>query len=158
MNSRFGTLSAVLLAAIAMTPRPADASGSDPATCSTNGVAVNIEVQDLRNTKGELAVTIYGDRAEDFLAPGRKLVRKRLPVTGLTTRACLNVPGPGVYAIAVYHDENGDRRFGRTMLGLPAEGYGFSNDAPTLIGLPSFSDARFPVPAGGVHQTIHMRY
>ena len=31
---------------------------------------------------------------------------------------------------------------------MPAEGYGFSNDAPTTVGLPSFGDVRFTAPAG----------
>lgn len=158
MSSRFGSLSLAMLLAMGLVPGPVGAIGSDPAACAANGVPVNVEVRDLRNTNGELTVTIYGDRAEDFLASGRKLARKRLPITGSTTLACLTVPGPGVYAIAVYHDENGDRKFGRTAFGLPAEGFGFSNDAPTRVGLPSFADARFTVAANGGHLTIHMRY
>lgn len=119
---------------------------------------MEVEVTGLRSTGGNLTVTIYGGRPEDFLAPGRKLARKRVPIPAATAEACLDVPRPGTYAIAVYHDEDDDHDFDRSLLGLPAEGYGFSNDAPALVGLPSFGDARFEVPADGLRLTIRMRY
>ena len=52
---------------------------------------------------------------------------------------------PGTYAVAVYHDENDNHHFDRTLLGLPAEGYGFSNNVKPLFGLPSFASVTFPV-------------
>lgn len=148
---------AMLLAALLA---PADSSAARLAVpeCDATGIPVNVEVHGLRSADGNLTVTIYGDRSEDFLAPGRKLARKRVAITGATTTACLTVPGPGGYAIAVYHDEDGDRDFGRSFVGLPAEGYGFSNDAPALVGLPSFRDARFEVPTTGGQLSIRMRY
>lgn len=149
---------AALLLAALLAPIEATAAPLAAPQCEASGIPVDVEVHDLRSTAGNLTVTIYGDRAEDFLAPGRKLARKRVAITGATTAACLTVPRPGGYAVAVYHDENGDRDFGRTLIGLPAEGYGFSNDAPALVGLPSFGDARFEVPAGGRKLTIRMRY
>lgn len=136
------------------------AKGTTPeaASCGDEGIPLHVEVHDLHSTAGNLTVTVYGDRPEDFLAPGRKLDRVRVPVTGSETTACLAVPEPGTYAIAVYHDEDDDHDFDRTLLGLPAEGYGFSNDAPALVGLPSFRDAKFEVPADGSRLTIRMRY
>ena len=140
-------------------PMNLSAAGThDPHDCEADGAFVNVEVIDLKNTNGNLTVTAYGDREEDFLAPGRKLLRKRVDITGSTTTVCLAVPKPGTYAIAVYHDEDDDHDFDRTLIGLPAEGYGFSNDAPALAGLPSFSDARFEVESSGRHLTIRMRY
>lgn len=150
-------LAALLLAAM-LAPAESSAAPLAAPECEPAGIPVSIEVHELRSTAGNLTVTIYGDRADDFLAPGRKLARKRVAITGATTTACLTVPRPGGYAIAVYHDENGDRDFGRTIIGLPAEGYGFSNDAPALVGLPSFRDARFEVLATGGKMTIRMRY
>jgi uncharacterized protein (DUF2141 family) len=71
---------------------------------------------------------------------------------------CIHVPAPGIYGLAVYHDANADRRFDRNMLGLPAEGYGFSNDAPTLFGLPRFSAVRLNVPRDGFSTNVRLRY
>jgi uncharacterized protein (DUF2141 family) len=65
------------------------------------------------------------------------------------------VPG-GVYAISVIHDENGNGKLDKRMM-LPAEGYGFSRDAPVRFGPPSFKSAEFTVNAPQ-QLTIRMRY
>ena len=49
----------------------------------------------------------------------------------------------GEYAIASYHDENGNGKLDTNALGLPEEGYGFSNDARGMFGPPKFSEAVF---------------
>jgi uncharacterized protein (DUF2141 family) len=43
-------------------------------------------------------------------------------------------------------------------LGLPKEGYGFSNDAKTLLGAPSFSAASFPYDGQNLELTIGLNY
>jgi uncharacterized protein (DUF2141 family) len=51
---------------------------------------------------------------------------------------------PGTYALAVIQDEKMNGKLDTNWLGIPAEGYGFPNDAKDMLGLPSFSAARFP--------------
>ncbi|MEE1610647.1 DUF2141 domain-containing protein [Microvirga sp. CF3016] len=51
---------------------------------------------------------------------------------------------PGSYAIAVFHDINGNGRLDRSFIGLPNEPYGFSNDVGRR-GPPSFEAARIVV-------------
>ena len=112
----------------------------------------------MRSAAGRMVVTVYGDEAGKFLAPHGKLLRERAPAAAPTTRVCFRVPGPGVYAVAVYHDEDGDGHFNRDWRGLPSEGFGFSNDAPTPIGLPAFKAVRIAVKADGAPLRIHLRY
>ena len=68
------------------------------------------------------------------------------------------MPSPGVYAVALYHDENANQKFDRTGIGLPAEGYGFSNNPGTLAGLPSFRSVRLGVARSGLTTRITMKY
>jgi uncharacterized protein (DUF2141 family) len=63
----------------------------------------------------------------------------------------------GRYAISLFHDENGDGRLGKALM-VPSEGYGFSRDAPVVMGPPSFAKAAFVVDGGEQHQAIRMRY
>jgi uncharacterized protein (DUF2141 family) len=51
---------------------------------------------------------------------------------------------PGRYAIAIFHDLNGNGVLDRNIIGLPSEPYGFSNDAGRR-GIPSFSGAQVTV-------------
>ena len=82
----------------------------------------------------------------------------RVPARAGTTRVCLNLPATGVYAIGVYHDANANRRIDRTVIGLPAEAYGFSNNPRGLLGLPSFSRVRLTVPRTNMQTTISLTY
>ncbi len=65
---------------------------------------------------------------------------------------------PGTYALAIYHDENENREFDRGFLGIPLEGFGFSNGAPVFFGPPDFADAAVAVPGKGARITIRMIY
>ena len=66
---------------------------------------------------------------------------------------------PGEYAIAVFHDENGNDDLDRNVFGIPSEGTGASNDAHNMFGPPSYDDARFQLPDATLHrETIHIRY
>lgn len=64
----------------------------------------------------------------------------------------------GTYAIAIYHDSNGDEQLNRGTFGAPIEGYGFSNDAPADIGPARFGDAIFLVAGHETTIQIQMRY
>lgn len=122
------------------------------------GPRLRVVVTGARKVAGNVTVTIYGPRPELFLARRSYLARQRILLQASSMEACFALSTPGDYAIAVYHDENNDHDFNRTLIGMPAEGYGFSNDAPTTVGLPSFGDVRFTVPAGESRMTIHLRY
>lgn len=119
---------------------------------------LKVDVSGLKSAKGQVAVTVYPDVPGRFLAPGGKLARVRTPAITPVTRACFHLPAAGVYAVAIYHDANADRDFNRTLIGLPAEGFGFSNDAPTETGLPSFKSVRFRTTPGETTIRIRMRY
>jgi uncharacterized protein (DUF2141 family) len=109
---------------------------------------LNVRVTSVPLAKGQMAVTVYPDDARRFLAPKGRLLRVRPPATAPVSNACFNLPGPGFYAIAVYHDVNADSDFNRTIIGLPAEDFGFSNDPSTATGLPAFRAVRFRVAPG----------
>ncbi len=125
-------------------------------TATTGAAKLTVRATGLHSADGEVAFTVYPDDKRRFLAKGGKLLRARVPARAPVTVACFWLP-PGHYAVAQYHDENGDHDFNRTLF-APKEGFGFSNDAPTSIGLPSFTATRFAVPAGGATINMLMRY
>jgi uncharacterized protein (DUF2141 family) len=152
---RFAALLALALLAAAAAPAPAQ----EPAECPESGpVRLLVRVHDVRSAAGNVTAVVYGDNPADFLARGKRLERRRVPARVGTVSLCLPLPGPGTYALALYHDEDGDRRLTRNLLGLPAEGYGFSRDAPTTLGLPLFEDVAFSAGPGSNALEARMRY
>jgi uncharacterized protein (DUF2141 family) len=63
----------------------------------------------------------------------------------------------GDYAIAVIHDENGNKKLD-TFMGIPREGFGFSRNPPIGFGAPRFTAARFSVQGDTETQQVQMHY
>lgn len=123
-----------------------------------SNVKLEVVVTGAKPPRGQAAITVYPDKPRRFLAPGGKLARVRAPLRGTDVSACFWLPAPGAYAVAVYHDVNADHDFNRSLIGMPTEGFGFSNDAPTKIGLPKFEAVRFRVKPGDNRITVKLRY
>lgn len=151
-------------AAVAMTlalSSPALAEGvSPPAGCTgtPSDTWITVIADGMRNGEGLLAITVYADNSKKFLVKHGSLYVGRVKAQSGTTRGCIFVPKPGVYALALYHDENANQVIDRSMIGLPEEGWGFSNNPATLMGLPAFSSVRLHVARSGLVTRIHMKY
>ena len=153
-------LAAGLLPAGALAGAAPAAAQTAPAGCTGKPSAtwLNVVVEGLRSSRGLVAVTLYADNSRKFLVKHGSLYVGRSPANAGTTRTCIFLPAPGTYALAIYHDENANQSFDRTGIGLPAEGYGFSNNPPTLAGLPTFRSVRLAVPRTGMLTRIQMKY
>ncbi|MET0179010.1 MAG: DUF2141 domain-containing protein [Novosphingobium sp.] len=119
---------------------------------------LNVSAEGLRNGNGLLTIALYPDDPRRFLAKKGTIKNHRVAATAPTTKACIFVPRPGVYAIAVYHDADANRKLNRTTFGLPNEGFGFSNNPSTVAGLPAFRSVRLNVPKSGLTTHIRMKY
>ena len=64
----------------------------------------------------------------------------------------------GTYAVVVIHDENMNGKLDTNFLGIPTEGYGFSNDVKAFLHPPSFSAASFHYDGGILDMTITLHY
>jgi uncharacterized protein (DUF2141 family) len=114
--SRLFPSAAVLAALLTVPAVPAAAAlGPDAAACSpgANRPAVLVSINGFKNRVGKLRVQLYGNNPQDFLAKGKKLKRIDLPVTRAgAMNVCVAVPKPGIYAVSVHHDADGDGKRG----------------------------------------------
>ena len=150
-----------MIAAPALAAPPASPAAADaPAGCTgpASGTWLRVVAEGLRNGNGNLAITLYPDVPSRFLAHNGSLYVTFVKAVQGTTSGCIFLPRPGVYVIALYHDENANGHFDRSSIGLPVEGYGFSNNPPTLLGLPSFRSVRLNATRSGLTSHIQMSY
>jgi len=100
-----------------------------------------ILVTGFKSTEGQLMVALFNS-ATDF--PAEEPYKGS--ITHISGNKELikfeNIPN-GNYAIAALHDINKDGKLDKNILGIPTEGYGFSNDAMDKFGPPSFVQASF---------------
>lgn len=156
-----GLAAALALAGPHAVAGPAEAAPAPPrqgCTGPASGTWIDVAVEGVANAKGLIAITLYADNPRKFLVKHGSLYVGRVPAQAGTTVGCIFVPHPGVYALAIYHDENASQTFDRTALGLPAEAYGFSNNPSTLAGLPSFRSVRLAIPRSGLLTRIRLTY
>jgi uncharacterized protein (DUF2141 family) len=135
---------------------PALAAPCDPNDASQ--VRLQIEVGGMRSTEGNVTITIYPDDAAHFLDGAYKLDRQQLPVTLPVTHACFAFPKPGFYAVALFHDANNNGHFDTNFVGIPIEGFGFSNNPTLYVGPPDLDKVRIAAHAGDNPIQIQMKY
>lgn len=150
----------MLAAALGVLAPAAQAQGMPPPGCTgpASETWLQVVVDDVRSGNGLIALTLYADDRKRFLVKGGSLYVTRVNAQAGVARACIFLPGPGTYALAIYHDEDANQRFNRSALGLPKEGFGFSNNPGTLAGLPNFNSVRLSVARTGLETRIRMKY
>ena len=109
-----------------------------------------------RATGGRIAIAVYRDA--DSLRRGEGAVRTAMiPRTGRVTTTTLGDLPAGRYAVAVFHDTDGNGRLSTWPIGLPKEAYGFSHNARGRFGPPAFDAAAFDLPTAGARLEISLR-
>lgn len=122
--------------------------------CDQTPSSMTVWIHGVRSGDGTLVVVLYGDKPEQFLRKGARIARERVHARPGSVALCLGAPGPGSYAVAVYHDENDNRKFDRGWTGLPAEGFGVSNNPHPVLRAPRYSESAIQVGLG--HQTVNI--
>lgn len=103
---------------------------------------LTVQVTGVESSTGSVVVGICPKSFDESTCTGGQT----LPAKAGAMRFTFRNVAAGSYAIAVYHDVNGNGRLDKQLIGIPAEPYGFSNDVGR-IGPPSFEGARVRVNA-----------
>jgi hypothetical protein len=142
-----------LLLVCAMTIIAATASAS-------SGGRIEAAVSGVSNAPGMVGCALFSSAAGFPLESDRPSVKimRVAPAGGAAMCVFENVP-PGVYAMAVVHDTNGNGRADTNFLGMPTEGVGVSNNVMPRMSSPTFDANKFSVAAGQVTRlAISLRY
>jgi uncharacterized protein (DUF2141 family) len=146
------------LALAAAPPAVAAADADESCPGPKSNVRIFVNVDGVRSSKGNIAVSLYRDDRSKFLAKRGAIFVARAPAKAGRTRLCMSLPGPGTWAFAAYHDADADGSFDRKSIGLPAEAYGFSNNPSTMFGLPNFTSVRLSVPRTNMQTVVKLKY
>lgn len=128
---------------------------AQPAPCS----GIHVNVLNIRNSTGTVDCALF-DSPDGFPVDVLRSASRVIIIKVRNTEArCdfVDVPA-GTYALAVVHDENMNGQLELNWLGVPTEGYGFSNDATALLGAPGFAAASFRFTGGTLDMTVSLRY
>ena len=115
-----------------------------------------VHVTGVRVHKGMLKVAVY-DSAASWDEGGKAVAAEQQTPDADEVTFRFSDFAAGKVAVMAMHDENGNGRLD-TGIGIPREGFGFSRDAPVMMGPPSFKRAAFDVGGANVRLTVRVRY
>lgn len=126
-----------------------------PDACNAEVAQVRVTVNNV-GSGGVLNVELYDDPDNFLFKKGRKR-KVRIPAVAGQQKVCMNLDQPGTYAVAVYHDKDGDRKLKKHWNLLPREPFGLSNNRENLSGFPNFSDSAFTTGRLGADIVIDLK-
>ena len=123
--------------------------------CSPDIPQVRVTVSNVGDG-GILSVELYHD-PDNFLNKKGRTKRIRIPASEGRHTVCFNLEKQGTYAVAAYHDINGNRKLNKKWNMMPKEPFGLSNNPEPKFAFPKFSDSAFTTGELGADITIELR-
>ncbi|SFF02191.1 Uncharacterized conserved protein, DUF2141 family [Chitinophaga sp. CF118] len=104
-----------------------------------------VTVTGIKSVKGQIVLNVFKDnKSYDDQKPYKKLLfEKKDIVDGTLVLNC--TLESGIYGITLLDDENKSGDIDKNLLGIPKEGFGFSNFYMTKMSKPSFDDFKIEV-------------
>ena len=99
-------------------------------------ISLEMEINNLQSNNGPLYIRIL-DENENPVIVGTS------PVINYSARISFDSIYPGKYAIQFFHDENENQKMDFSLIGIPKEKFGSSNDVKPFLGPPKFKKMLF---------------
>lgn len=115
---------------------------------------LTVSLSEIRAATGIVKVALVD--AEGWAGRAAPVQGTGAPPAGETQVFTFKGVAPGRYALMVTHDENGNGKLDTNMIGMPLEGYGFSNN-PRVMRKPTWDEAVFEVGAADARIAVELR-
>lgn len=119
---------------------------------------LKVDLSGMQNMNGSVNFALYNNSA-NFNDPNQVYKSLSFTPTGSSMSFTIDSLPEGTYAFGVFHDENNNQSIDQNWLGIPTEGFAFSNNAMGSFGPPTFIQAQFVVLKNQTHvQTIALNF
>lgn len=124
--------------------------------CQPN--TVSIYITNIRSDQGVIRLAMY-DHPDQFPQhPMKSFTYEKTMLKDSTMEVVMIDIPPGIYAISILDDGDGNYRMKFNILRMPREGYGFSNNARPGLKCPPFDKCSFHISEGNTRLEIEMQY
>jgi uncharacterized protein (DUF2141 family) len=118
---------------------------------------LTVTVEGIRNDHGRVYVTLFNS-ASTWLDGDHSVQDQSIPAHSGPVSVTFHNVAPGRYAAVTFHDENGNTVMDYDVIGLPTEGFAFSNQARPFLSAPSFDRCAFEIGSANAQILIKMIY
>ena len=112
-----------------------------------------LSVVGFESDEGKAMIALFNSE-EGYSETGKNYKSIALEIKELKCEWVIEELSFGEYAIKLFHDENGNGKMDRNMIGIPSEDYAFSNNAYGNFGPADYDDAKFLFNKSGQSQKI----
>ena len=106
-----------------------------------NGL-ITVEIIGVKNEDGQIFIGLFNNK-DGFPDKNREYKGAFVKAKRETLHHTFTEIPNGDYAIAIFHDSNTNGILDKNFLGIPKEGYGFSENATAFMSVPAFKKAKF---------------
>lgn len=103
--------------------------------------SIILTIKNINNSNGNVIIKLFNNKSEFPDGKPFNITTEKASKNQITIRL-KNIPS-GFYAIALFHDENSNCILDENFIGIPKEGYGFSNNAKAFMRAPTFDESKF---------------
>jgi len=119
---------------------------------------ITVVVKGLHSNDGRVSGVLFKS-AEGWPKDASKAAKiARAPVKDKSGTLVFDKIPYGEYAFVILHDENKNGKMDYSAIGMPKEGYAFSNNAKGMLGAPDYKDAKFKLDKPKLNQDINIIY
>jgi uncharacterized protein (DUF2141 family) len=122
-------------------------------------VSFSVTIKDIKTPKGQILMGIYKDDVSfDKEIPYKKIQAFKTKISNGTLQVEVKLE-PGKYGISLMDDENFNGKMDYNFIGIPKEGFGFSNYYHTGLSKPKLKLFEFEVLANKIPKVeVAMKY
>jgi len=122
---------------------------------NAGAASLTVDITDVAASTGTIGIQLVDSKAV-FDGGGKPVAARQIKASGANmVSVTFEELKPGKYAVMVMHDENDNGKLDSNILGIPKEGYGFSNN-PNVMRRPTFDEAMIEMAAEDKAITINI--
>ncbi len=119
---------------------------------------LTIDVAGIKKQSGKICASLFSE-SKGFPSDSKKALQSEcIEVAETPQKLIFKNLKPDNYAVALFHDANGDGKLNSNSFGMPTEGFGFSKNPLVLTGPPKFNDSAVAVEGVNTDIEIELKY
>jgi len=134
---------------------PVDTSSIEKTKAIATQKPLTVIIENLESETAPVYISLYRTK-DKFPEPKGQMKEYKFKAHGKTISVEIPNLKFGTYAIATYQDVNSSGKIDKNFIGIPTEGYAFSNNFKPTVKAPDFDDCSFVYNAKNCSQTIKM--
>jgi len=107
-----------------------------------NAADLTVNISEVSQGKGHVMVGLYS--GTEAFSTGKASYGSRVKASNEQEQVVFKDLPAGDYAVKIYQDENSNQKLDFNFMGIPKEGYGYSNNVGRF-GRPAYQEAKFTV-------------